>query len=110
MAWLIGLIAAASVGTSPVYLSCEIKRATDTLLIELALDEAGQRATLSFPPMEDTVSLRALFNANNVKILEGPSTLDVDRTSLSIKRSFDFMDEVESGQCKIKPVPAARVF
>jgi hypothetical protein len=107
------LIMMAAAAASPIYLDCAIQRSTaPPLKIDVVLDEANQKATLSL----DTglVIVRpAVFAPDRVRVPDDETTWTISRVDLGINRTMSFMppsDPGESGKCALKPAPAKRAF
>lgn len=109
---IIGLLASVA-ATTPVYLDCTVPRAgAAPFKVEVALDEANQRATIALDTGRVVVR-PAVFSPDQVKVPDEEATWTISRVDLRIHRALSFMpagSPGETGSCTIKPEPAKRAF
>ena len=98
--------------SGPTYLTCAVPAAPTPFAVELALDEAQGRATISIPSTGAVYTEEAAFAPDKVLIRDAHSTWTIDRVTLAAQRAYSFgkQPNVDSGKCELKPAPAKRAF
>ncbi len=98
--------------SAPTYLSCQVPAAPEPFSVEMTLDEGQGRATIGIPSTDIVYVETAAFAPGSVIIRDEHSTWTINRVTLAVQRAYRFgtQPNIDTGSCKVRPVPAKRAF